>query len=328
LNKNIKIFINWFLGPVLLVWLGFYLYRQLVQQLNSAAAFEEVKQAFTGPRSWRVYLAVLLMPVNWGLEALKWKWLVSPIQKVPFFTACKAVLAGTAMAVHTPNRVGEYFGRMIYVEEGNRLRSIALTVVGSFSQLIITLLAGVLGTIVFLYWLHGAETLHVSVFWIRIFLWVTALITVGALLVYFKLSWLSAALGKIPFLSRYRFFFNKLDELENRILLRILLLSALRYSIFMAQYLLVMRAFGLDMGTGMMAALVSVLFLVLTAIPSIVLAEAGIRGTASVEIFGLFTTNITAVVTSGWFIWLVNLMLPALLGGLLLLGKRIFRKDG
>jgi hypothetical protein len=327
LNKNIKIFINWFLGPILLVWLGFHLYQQFSAQDDREAAFARIRDSFTGPASWMIYLSVLLMPLNWGIEAYKWKLLMEPVQKLSFLQAFKAVLAGTTMAVHTPNRIGEYFGRMIYMDEGNRLRSIALTVTGSFSQLIITLVMGSIGLLFFLIFIKDTSLLHVQVFWIRIFLFIMVFISLVCLLLYFKLSWLLRWLDKAPPLARYRFFFDKLEELDARTLIKILALSGLRYLVFVAQYLLVMKAFGIELGVWMLICLVSVLFLVLSVIPSIVLAEAGIRGAASVEIFYLFTSNVTAVVTSGWFIWLVNLMLPALLGGLLLLGKRIFKRE-
>jgi hypothetical protein len=41
--------------------------------------------------------------------------------------------------------MGEYAGRVLFLNEGNRLRSISLTIVCSMSQLIITLLMGCIG---------------------------------------------------------------------------------------------------------------------------------------------------------------------------------------
>jgi hypothetical protein len=92
------------------------------------------------------------------------------------------------------------------------------------------------------------------------------------------------------------------------------------------QYILVMQAFGLQVHWLQNVYLLQVLFLVMSIIPSFVIMEAGIRGKVSIEIFKLVTANNVAVLASGLFIWLLNLMLPALFGVLLLIGKRVFKR--
>ena len=98
---------------------------------------------------WNVAAVMLLMVVNWSLEAIKWKISVKDIQQVSFLKALRAVLSGVSFSVSTPNRVGEYLGRVLYMDDGNRLKTISITIVGSISQLIITLLMGAIGLIVF-----------------------------------------------------------------------------------------------------------------------------------------------------------------------------------
>lgn len=312
---------------MLLVWLGFHLYREVVNQPGREDSWEQIKQAFTGPKSWQIYLAIALVGANWGIEALKWRYMIKPVQKISFFRAFKGVLAGTSMAVNTPNQVGEYFGRMIYIEEGNRLRTIPLTIAGSFSQLIVTLTAGSIGLAFFIGLVEKAPQTDLSIFWIKTLLSIAVMGTLLALLVYFKLSWVSKFTERIPFIRRYQYFFTVLETLTTRVLLTTLGFSAGRYVVFMLQYLLVMNAFGVNESLGVNCCLVSVLFIVMSAIPTIVLAEAGIRGKAGIVIFGLVYSSRVAIIASGLFIWLINLMLPALAGGLMLLGKRIFKKQ-
>lgn len=311
---------------MLLVWLGFHLYREVMNQPGREASWEQIKKAFTGPQSWQIYLAIFLVGANWGIEAMKWRYMIKPVQQISFFRAFKGVLAGTSMAVNTPNQVGEYFGRMIYVEEGNRLRTIPLTIAGSFSQLIVTLIAGSIGLVFFTGLVESAPQTDLSVFWIKTLLSIAIMGTLLALLVYFKLSWLAKFTERIPFIKRYQYMFSVLETLNTKVLLTTLGFSAGRYIVFMLQYLLVMNAFGINESLGVNICLVSVLFIVMSAIPTIVLAEAGIRGKAGMVIFGLVYTSRVAIIASGLFIWLINLMLPALAGGLMLLGKRIFKK--
>jgi hypothetical protein len=88
---------------------------------------------------------IILMIVNWSIEALKWKISIQKVQPISFSRSFRAILSGVSFSVSTPNRIGEYLGRILYMEEGNRLRVISLTIVGSMSQLIITLFAGSIG---------------------------------------------------------------------------------------------------------------------------------------------------------------------------------------
>jgi hypothetical protein len=82
---------------------------------------------------------ILLVFVNWGLEARKWQLLMKGIQPMNFITAFKSVLCGVTLSLNTPNRIGEYGGRILFVNDGNRLKAVTLSIAGSISQLIITL---------------------------------------------------------------------------------------------------------------------------------------------------------------------------------------------
>ena len=148
ISKNIKIFINYFLGPLLFVWLSWSIYTQIQRQPNLEEAWYTIRQSVNSSLAWNLVAVILLMIVNWSFEAIKWKISVKDIQQVSFFKALKAVLSGVSFSVSTPNRVGEYLGRVLYMDDGNRLKTISITIVGSISQLIITLLMGAIGLIV------------------------------------------------------------------------------------------------------------------------------------------------------------------------------------
>ena len=63
---------------------------------------------------WRKFcLVIILMFVNWGLEAKKWQLLVKSIQKISFLRAFRAIFSGQAFALNTVNGVGEYVGRIV-----------------------------------------------------------------------------------------------------------------------------------------------------------------------------------------------------------------------
>ena len=69
---------------------------------------------------------LLFVFVNWGIEARKWQLLMKAVQPMSFITAFKSVLCGVTLSLNTPNRMGEYGGRILFVKEGNRIKAIAL----------------------------------------------------------------------------------------------------------------------------------------------------------------------------------------------------------
>src|SRR6187431_667344 len=148
LNKNIKIFLNYVLGPLLFAWLSYSVFKQIKNQPHLEESWVSIKASFSDSRVLNFILVVVLMFVNWSLEALKWKISVQSVQPVDFFRSLKAIFSGVSFSITTPNRVGEYFGRMLYMNEGNRLKIISLTILGSLSQLIVTILFGLAGLLI------------------------------------------------------------------------------------------------------------------------------------------------------------------------------------
>ncbi|HEX4850476.1 MAG TPA: lysylphosphatidylglycerol synthase domain-containing protein, partial [Puia sp.] len=146
-NKNIKLILNYFLGPLVFLLLFYSIYHQILHQPNWKQSLQSIQSAITGPGQWKLWATLILMPVNWGLECRKWQLAMHPLQPIPFWKALKATFTGVTIASFTPNRIGEYFGRILYVDEGKRTRAIGLTITCSLSQFLITLIAGLAGII-------------------------------------------------------------------------------------------------------------------------------------------------------------------------------------
>src|SRR3546814_10415128 len=95
------------------------------------------------PRTiWLLVITGLLMLVNWGTEVFKWKYLVRKIEWVSLWKSTESLLAGLTLAIFTPNRVGEYGGRILYLERGNRVKGAFAMWVGAFSQMLVTNVIG------------------------------------------------------------------------------------------------------------------------------------------------------------------------------------------
>lgn len=326
INKNIKIFINYFLGPLLFVWLSWSIYNQIKSQPGLGQSWLHIKESFTSSKVLYLVAAVALMLVNWGIETYKWMLAVKKIQDIGFIRAFKAVLSGVSFSISTPNRMGEYLGRMLYMKEGNRIKAISLTIVGSISQLITTILMGLIALLLLQQKIIAAGIL--SPIWVKAVLYGTITGFVILTLFYFRLSWLVKIIDKLPAFRKYTWIIEALETFDATLLLRFLSLSISRFCIFIIQYYLLFRLFGVEVNIFQAWMGVSVMFLVMAIIPTIALfTDLGLRNELSIKLMGLFSGNHLGISLTSISIWLINLMIPALIGSLLILGIRNIVKN-
>ena len=324
LNKNIKIFLNYFLGPLLFVWLAFSIYRQILKQPHLEASWLHIRHSLQSINILNLLIVILLMIANWGIEAKKWQLSVASIHKINFLTAFKAVLSGVAFSVTMPNRIGEYFGRILYMPDGHRLKTISVTLVGSISQLYVTIISGVIGLLFLKNRLieNGFINEIVYRFIIAGFSFVLLVLTV----IYFKIAVIEKLFESRIKASPYLYLIESLRTFNVQLLLRILLLSFLRYLVFLVQYFLMFSLFNIALPFVFVWSVVSVLFLVLAVIPTIALIEVGLRGEISLRLMGMFTTNSLGISLTSVTIWFINLVLPAIVGSILFLGLKVFKR--
>ena len=161
-------------------------------------------------------------------------------------------------------------------------------------------------------------------FWVKIVLYIIAALSILALLVYFRLRQLFRWLESSPRFATITRHVAVMKELDNGLLARVLVLSFLRYIVFVVQYVLMLQLMQVEVTAGQAFWLISVLFLLLAVIPTIALADLGIRGQASLELFGLFSPNKLGIITASAGIWCINLVFPALIGSVLIAGIKIF----
>ena len=326
LNKNIKIFLNYFLGPALFLWLSYSIYNQVKPQPDLKTSWIKIKQSLQSTEIWDLAIVIFLMIINWSIEALKWKISIQKVQPVSFSRSFSAILSGVSFSVSTPNRIGEYLGRILYIEEGNRLRVISLTIVSSISQLIITLFAGSVGLFFIRKNIETGNTMQgLDSFWLQVLQYGVIIVLLILTGIYFRLSLLINLVDKLRNNNRYSWLVSSLKDIDATLLLKLLSLSAIRYVVFVVQYFLLFRLFEVNAGWWECFWAVSVIFLVLAIIPTFAIAELGLRGNVSLKLIGLFSTNSLGISLTTATIWIINLVLPAIAGSLLILSVKIFK---
>lgn len=291
--------------------------RQVFHALQHAGANSDLHGA--------LITALLLMGVNWGIESYKWRWLMVPVERIGPWRALVATIAGTSVGLITPNRTGEFLGRVLFLAPENRVRGGFATALGSIAQFVVTLVLGGMGLLAMrllhrpLPWSSGwIPTMLVSL---------TALVSIGALLLYLYPGLLRQLLLLLPFLKRLEKPSGVLHAYARHELLAVLLLSLLRYTVFAGQFVLLLRAFGGGAILSDTLLVIPVIYLVSTLVPTMMLTELGVRGSAAVALFAPLGGVDAGVLLATTVLWLINIVLPALAGSVILIVARIRTKQ-
>lgn len=324
LSKNIKLLLNYVLGPIVFLILIWSVYIQIQQQPGKIKSAGELLNVFSLKNLPYFLSVIVLMFINWSLEARKWQLVINSLQKTNFLQALKAIFTGNSVAFFTPNRIGEYFGRMVYVEEGKRAKSIAVTVVCSISQLLVTFLFGLAGLFLFAGKNQNLEE-NLPANWIFSGIWVVVILSVVLGIIYFKMPAVTLRMEKLAFFRKIMPYIRVLELFNATVLFKLLSLSSFRYVIFIIQYYILFSVFEVEISFAECFISISLVFLIMAIIPSLaVLGDLGIRWKASIELVSLFSANYLGIMAASFTVWLVNLVFPAIIGGFLLLSVKLF----
>lgn len=325
LNKNIKIILNYVVGPLLFCLLAYSIYQQILRQPNWKESLQRILHSFNQTSGLQLTFVIVLLFANWGIEARKWQLVIGTIQPIRWIQCLKAIFTGTTLAFFTPNRMGEYLGRVLYIEPGKRGQAISLTLVCSMAQLLVTLIVGSIGLLVIRREML-AQMEESSSVWLQWIFYLAILAATFLTLLYFRLSWIVRLIEKIPRIGQFVRYVRVLDNFNATMLLRILSLSLIRYLVFIVQYYLLFKVFNVQVSGWQVLWSVSVVFLVLAIIPTIALVtELGVRWKTSIEVIQLFSSNLVGIMAASLAIWIINLVIPALLGSLLILNIKLFQ---
>jgi hypothetical protein len=320
LTPSTKRIVSYLLKAGILIVAGLFIYRQFIKKNNDLKQFEHfASQISTAHVVVIMVLVVLLMFLNWFLEALKWRYVTKTLINISLWEAVEAVFCGLTWAVTTPNRLGEYGGRVMFLPPRKRIPGIFAMGVGSFSQGSVTNVLGVIamGWFVFNY-IHTNLALAWGV------TAVCAIIVVIQLVFYFHINWAVTLLDKVPFIKKYHRFFEVMDRYHTHELIKIMGFSIARYVTFSFQYFLVFQMLVPQMSIVPMLMMLMLFFLVSSAIPSLDLFDIGVRGFTASHLFVYITDQNIAVIAGVSSIWLINLFIPAILGSLFVLKLKFF----
>lgn len=290
----------------------YFIYRKVISRSDFHETVLQLEETFfQSENSWRVALMLLLLPVNWMLEAGKWKLLLRKIEPIGWIQAFRSVMTGVTVSFLTPNRVGEFAGRVMHLRRGYRIKAAIASVIGSMNQLLITVVAGGIGL---LFSLHEFVDANEALRYVMLALIVVAIISL--LFSYFRIRVLSTLSENFYFLRKLSLYTRIFEIYTSAELRKITILSALRYIVFTFQFWLALGVFGVNLPVGETFRLVSLIYLVMAVVPTIALSEVTVRGSVALYFLTPLTGNSAGILAGSTLIWFVNLAVPALAGAL------------
>jgi len=260
------------------------------------------------------------MPFNLAFETLKWLQFVRVFMKMRFRQAFWAVLAGMSLGVVTPNRVGEFGGRLWMVAPGVRGQGAVSMLLGSYCQWIVLLFGGLVG---FSWFAFNHLQWQLYLIWIGMI--AGSMTCLLLLLLFWQIGRILPLFCKCGFKKRgYRWlrYVVMLRSVAPMTRLYALQWAALRYLTYSLQYWLLLQFFGVKVNMAEGFAGIASIFLIQTGVP----LSAGLallaRGEIALFVWGHFGANELSVLAATFSLFVINLILPALSGAVFLIKRQ------
>jgi uncharacterized membrane protein YbhN (UPF0104 family) len=274
----------------------------VVDPASVRAAFEEADARW-------VMAALALLPLNVGLEAVRWGRLVRHVAPgVRMRDAVAAVVGAYPLGLLTPGRVGDYVGRAAFLPAVPAGASAALT----FAERMATLLCCLACGLVALAW-NPAAAVGPPGAWTAVGVW-AALVSAVLIAAFASPERTARALSAVVPARAVRGALGAFAQIPRGEAAVLVALSAARYVVFTAQFVLLVRAFAPGVPLGPVAAGVAVVFLLKSAVPQLTLGDLGVREGAAVFVLAGAGVAPAEALNASLAVFVVNLVLPALMG--------------
>ncbi len=293
-----------------IVFLTFWFIYLKISENANLKNFAVLVSSFSSTKIWFAgFVIVGLMLLNWLLEALKWRRLVRHIERITLWRSVESVFCGLSLAIFTPNRLGEYGGRVFFLSPKRRIIGVVAMAVGNIGQLVLTNVFGALAACLFVFRYVPMDP---------VFSYALLILSIAFsgffVLFYFNIRWLNGLLLSIRFTRKYKKFYKVLGRYRKSELLKILLYCLARYAVFSSQYFLLFSWLIPGLNSTDIIMMICLLFFVQSTLPSLDLFDVGVRSLTASYFFGFITDQEVAVIACTASIWLVNIIFPAILG--------------
>ncbi|AUD06366.1 lysylphosphatidylglycerol synthase transmembrane domain-containing protein [Spirosoma pollinicola] len=306
LKPTKKIFF-WAKIAIFAILLG-YIAHVLRQQPFDWVTLQTQLRATKYPERWATALLVLT-PINWGFEALKWQILLRRVEATSFWGAYRGVLAGVTLGFALPAQLGDTAGRILSLRT-NRAEAVGASLVSGGMQFYVAI---VFGTVAWAYHLIIVpERNNLTGNWL---LGLLVSLSAGGVVFGLLRQRLIRYLSERPKLRRFANFWQVAGLYSDAEIGLALSTATLRYLIFSGQFYLAMRVVGLILPPDVAASGIGLVFLAKTITPAFnLLSDLGVREAASLWVFSPFGIPVPILLTATLTLWVANVLMPVLVG--------------
>lgn len=312
--KRLHKVISLLIKSIILLLSFFYIW----QKINDTGNWIHFSTLFFSSNLILLFIVIAFMLINWSLEALKWKLLIAALEPISFLSSLRSIFAGVTASIFTPNRIGEFAGRVFFLEKADKVQATMRSIIGSAAQFVVTVFAGLIAF--FSYFNMELNVIHpfqgVNVYY---FYMAEVLLILGL-----ALLWMLYRFRKI-FSVRIQTYLQAFFEIDRKEIFIIIALSAIRYCVFSFQYYLVLHVFQVNVDFKIAMMLIAITFLVISVIPTFALTEIAVRGASAVYFFSAVGADSAVVVAASFTIWFINLAMPAIIGSLFIWKLKFFK---
>ena len=259
-----------------------------------------------------VLLCIFLIPINWGIEAYKWKLITQPVEEISFKTAMQSVYSGVCLGNLAPARATEFIAKVFFFKPNNRPKITVLHFMGGMFQMVISIVFGLIA-LVFKFKNFNADNV-----------WIAYLVCTLAILMFVVfifclynlnkvLAFVSKKISKKNSVIDFDYQFTKLQ------LVQLFGYSILRYSVFFFQLFLLINLFYQGVFSIQIIFGIWLYFLITSIVPMISFIEAAIRAAVALIVFKNCGISNAALALASILIWILNIVVPSIVGYFILI---------
>ena len=247
-------------------------------------------------------LAIGLVYLNIWIAYIQWKvTLKVVVPKTEITTRYQSFFAGIVTGIVTPNMIGNFIGRLYYFQRKYRVAITLFTLLSNYAQFLASLIFGWIAVLIVgdLYIIPQSESLII----------ILGVGVIVAFLIFFFIDNFLTRFKKKTYFENFKSLLKKNKTYRSKILG----LSLLRFFVFTIQFSLVLHSFGEVINFTSILAIWQV-YLLTMLIPSLFLGKIGVRESVALFVLTSLGMNEFAILFSSLIIWIVNTLLPALVG--------------
>ncbi|MBC7696328.1 MAG: flippase-like domain-containing protein [Burkholderiales bacterium] len=312
MRKNIKqslIFSIKILIGILSFWI---IYKRLNQIPHLQDQFIYL---FNEPAMYLIIsIVILLMPINWGIESYKWKLITRQIESIPYTTALKSVFTGICVGNIAPGRAMEFLAKIFFFKPENRPGVTVLHFINGMFQMLITVTMGIISIAFKLNQTHNSTN----------FIY---LVIIGGIcmLIFFCWAIFNVAFiqKKLKFIKWFRVNQTQQIKFSKTLIIQLISFSIIRYLVFTTQFYLLFNSLSPQNNIPETFMSIAAYFMLTSLIPMVSVIEPAIRAAIAIFVFNNFNDSTIIVVLSSTFIWIINVVIPSLIGYIIILKEKI-----